>query len=492
MYALEEYKVSQDEIISLLKSLLKIKKENEWIEFKVDNDEPHMIGEYISALSNSATLCNKEHAYLIYGVDDKTKKIVGTTFNFNSAKKGNEPLYNWLYRKLNPQIDFDTYEIEYEGNKVLIFEIDKAKNYPVEFDHIAYIRVGQQKRKLVDYKEKEKKLWNMLNQTSFEDEIALSKLSKEDIFDLLEVSAYYKLLKLPLPETTDKVIDDFLEEGFLKELYGRLAITNLGVILFAKNVHRFKTISRKSIRLIQYKEKSKLDTIREIEYDEGYALCFEEILKNLDLLTPQNEHIGLALRTQIKMYPEIALRELIANAMIHQDFNISGTGILIELFSDRIEISNPGTPLISIDRFIDHNPISRNEKLASIMRRFNICEEKGSGIDKTIKSIELFQLPAPNFLEYDNGTKVILYEYKKLTEMNNDDKIRACYQHACLQYVLNEKMTNESLRKRFNIDKKNAAIASRMLSEAVSSGVIKEYQPNSNSRKYKSYLPYWA
>ena len=83
MYALEEYKVSHDEIISLLK----IKKENEWIEFKVDNDEPHMIGEYISALSNSATLCNKEHAYLIYGVEDKTKKIVGTTFNFYKYKK---------------------------------------------------------------------------------------------------------------------------------------------------------------------------------------------------------------------------------------------------------------------------------------------------------------------------------------------------------------------------------------------------------------------
>ena len=192
------------------------------------------------------------------------------------------------------------------------------------------------------------------------------------------------------------------------------------------------------------------------------------------------------------MYPEIALRELIANAVIHQDFTIQGASILIELFSDRLEISNPGSPLINIDRFIDHNPISRNEKLASIMRRFNMCEEKGSGIDKTIKSIELFQLPAPNFIEYDSGTKVILYEYKKLSEMSKEDKIRACYQHACLQYVSNEKMTNETLRTRFNIEKKNSAIASRLLADAVLSGVIKEYQPNSESRKYKSYLPYWT
>ena len=115
------------------------------------------------------------------------------------------------------------------------------------------------------------------------------------------------------------------------------------------------------------------------------------------------------------------------------------------------------------------------------MRRFKICEEKGSGIDKVIKSIEIFQLPAPNFLEYDNGTKVIIYSYKKLNEMDRDDKLRACYQHACLQYVSGEKMTNESLRARFNIEKKNAAIASRILSDATLSGLIKEYQPKRNS-----------
>ena len=488
----EEYNVSKEELENLLKLLLKLNTENEWIEFKLNNDEPHMIGEYISALANSAVLWNKDHAYLIYGVDDQSKKVLGTNFDFNNAKKGNEPLYNWLYRKLKPQVDFNAYEIYYNDKRVLIIEIDKATLYPIEFDKVAYIRIGQQKRKLCEYKEKEKKLWNTLNKTSFEEEITLSKLEVQDVFELLDVSAYYKMLGLSLPDNREKIIDDFIEEGFIKIIYGKLAITNLGAVLFARNIHQFKSITRKAIRLIQYKENNKFETIREINYDNGYAICFEEILKDLDLLTPQNEHIGLALRSQIKMYPAIALRELIANAMIHQDFTISGTSILIELFSNRIEISNPGIPLISIDRFIDHNPISRNEKLASIMRRFNICEEKGSGIDKVVKSIELFQLPAPNFLEYDNGTKVIVYSYKKLNEMDREDKLRACYQHACLQYVSGEKMTNESLRTRFNIEKKNAAIASRILSDAVLSGLIKEYQPNSESRRYKSYLPYWA
>ena len=94
MYTVEEYKVSEEELTNLLKSLLKLNTENEWIEFKVNNDNPSMIGEYISALANSAVLCNKEHAYLIYGVDDKSKEVVGTDFDFNNSKKGNEPLYN--------------------------------------------------------------------------------------------------------------------------------------------------------------------------------------------------------------------------------------------------------------------------------------------------------------------------------------------------------------------------------------------------------------
>ena len=118
------------------------------------------------------------------------------------------------------------------------------------------IKKKKKKRKLNDKKKKKKKLWNMLNKTSFEEEIALSKLEIEDVIDLLEISTYYKMLELPYPETKEKIIEDFMEEGFIKKIYGKLAITNLGAILFAKNVHQFKSISRKSIRLIQYKDKN--------------------------------------------------------------------------------------------------------------------------------------------------------------------------------------------------------------------------------------------
>lgn len=475
----------------LFEYLLK-NEECDWIEFKVNNSNPNEIGEYISALANSALLVNQDFAYYIFGVEDKTKNIVGTKCDFHKQKVGNEDIIPWLNRKLKPQVNFSILDLYIEEKKIIIIEISKARIYPIEFDNVAYIRLDSYKKKLSDLKEKEKELWDKLNQVNFEEEIAIKNIDPAEMRSFLNVDKYYELLKLPIPTDGNKIITDFIEEGLLCIYKGLLCITNLGAILFSKDISKVKSLNRKTVRLIEYKGINKFETIRDMEFKFGYAINFEEILKYIKVLLPQNEYIGTALRNEIVMYPELAIREILANALIHQDFDISGTGILIELYSDRMEITNPGNPLISIDRLIDHSPISRNEKLASLMRRFKICEEKGSGIDKVILSIELFQLPAPSFTKDKFSTKVILYSYKKLTEMSRDDKIRACYQHACLQYVSNKKMTNETLRKRFNIDSKNSAIASRLLNDAVESKFIKEYSPESGSRRYKNYIPYWG
>jgi predicted HTH transcriptional regulator len=207
---------------------------------------------------------------------------------------------------------------------------------------------------------------------------------------------------------------------------------------------------------------------------------------------PSNEFIGQAFRKEQKMYPELAVRELVANALLHQDLHTKGNGALVEIFSDRIEITNPGVPLINTLRFIDEPPQSRNEVMASLMTRLNMCEERGSGIDKVIFHVEVFQLPAPEFLVTENHTRAVLFAYKPLRDMSKEDKIRACYQHACLCYVSNREMTNSTLRQRFGIDDKNAAIASRIIGDAVESGLIRLHDPSSASRKHARYVPYWA
>jgi predicted HTH transcriptional regulator len=207
---------------------------------------------------------------------------------------------------------------------------------------------------------------------------------------------------------------------------------------------------------------------------------------------PVSEQIGKVLRVNTPMYSPLAIREFIANALIHQDFSIGGTSPMIEIFRTRIEITNPGKPLIDTLRFIDHSPRSRNEQLASMMRRMNFCEERGSGVDRAIEQCELYQLPAPDFMGEDDFTRVTLFAPKSMRQMNRDDKIRACYQHCCLQYIMGEKMTNETLRKRLDISPENYPIASRIISDTINDGFIKKYNEESSSRKYAKYIPNWA
>lgn len=269
-------------------------------------------------------------------------------------------------------------------------------------------------------------------------------------------------------------------------------MTNLGALLFAKRLSDFDGISRKAVRVVIYKGVNRIETIKEQPGSRGYAAGFEGLIAYLNDQLPRNEQIVSALRTEARMYPELAIRELVANAIIHQDLSIRGDGPMIEIFSDRIEITNPGQPLIDVLRFIDEPPQSRNEALASFMRRLKMCEERGSGIDKVVFQVELYQLPAPNFLVTENHTKVVLFSPRKLSSMDRKDKVRAAYQHACLRYVSNEMMTNASLRKRLSIDEKNYAIASRIIADAIHEALVKPFDPESASRKHARYVPFWA
>ncbi len=191
------------------------------------------------------------------------------------------------------------------------------------------------------------------------------------------------------------------------------------------------------------------------------------------------------------MFPKQALRELIANALVHQDFQASGTSVMIEMYDDRIEISNPGIPGISVERFIDEYR-SRNEMLADLMRRFGICEEKGSGIDKVIHAAEFYQLPAPDFRVGELRTTAVMFAHQDFTQMNREDRIRACYQHCALQYVSNKKMSNQSLRERFKLSETKAATVSLIISATKDADLIKADDAETQSQRYARYLPFWA
>lgn len=479
------------ELKSLIKELVTYSQETEWLEFKLNFHSNEEIGERISALANGACLNNKQDGFLIFGVEDKTHNITGTTFKVKTATRGKEELENWLIQRLDPRIDFKTYEFFYSDEvRISMFVIPASKNRPVKFMNQAFIRIGSYTRLLKDFPEKEAKIWNTKNIEKFEVRLAKEYIDEDAIISLLDTQTYFDLLKLPYPSNRLGVINKFISEKLIVKKNTKYSITNLGAILFAKNLDDFPDLKRKAIRVIVYKNNNKIETIREQIGGKGYVSGYQGLIDWVNSQLPANEEIGKAFRDDKRMYPEIAVRELLANAIIHQDFEEKGFP-MVEIFSDRIEITNPGTPLITPERFIDEYQ-SRNDTLADLMRRLGICEEKGSGIDKVIFYNEVYQLPAPEILIQEKHTKVIMYSYKSLNHMDKNDKIRACYQHCCLRYVSNDKMTNQSLRDRFKIEDKNAAIASRIIKEALIAKVIKEDDPESNSRKYKKYIPFWA
>ena len=477
----------------LLNKLISLPHETEWVEFKHNNINSEEIGEYLSALSNSAALHGEQTAYLVWGIQDDNHSIVGTIFKPRSEKIGNQELENWLATQVSPRINFKIHEFSVESKNIVLFEIPKAANIPVRFKNTEFIRVGSYKRLLKDFPEKERELWALFSREPFEKGIVLTNLTADQVLIHINYPAYFDATKQSLPDNRAGILARLSSESLIVKTSGnRFNITNLGGILFAKELRAFESLSRKAVRVVIYQGSNRIQTQREQTGSKGYAVGFERIIGFINDHIPQNEQIGQAFRQEVRMYPEIAIRELVANAIIHQDFNMSGTGPMIEIFTDRIEITNPGIPLIDTMRFIDEPPRSRNESLAAFMRRINVCEERGSGIDKVIDSVEIFQLPAPEFIVTGEHTKVILFAYKKLADMSKEDRIRACYQHACLRYVSNEKMTNSSLRTRFSIESKNYSIASRIIGDTVDIGLVKPYDPDSTSKKHAKYVPFWA
>jgi predicted HTH transcriptional regulator len=323
------------------------------------------------------------------------------------------------------------------------------------------------------------------------EEHSKTNLQSEQIVELLDTQTFFELLKRPYPTERTSVIDRLLQDRLIDEANGTYGIRRLGAVLLAKRLTDFADLERKVPRVIVYTGTSKLETRLDQTGTKGYAVGFQGLVRFVMNHLPQNEVIEDALRKEVKLVPEIVIRELVANALIHQDFAIGGTSVMVEIYSNRVEISNPGEPVVPVERFIDGYQ-SRNERLADLMRRMHICEEKSSGIDKVIHTVEVFQLPAPDFRAGHRRTVAILYGAKDFEDMGRDDRIRACYQHCALKWVMSEGMTNQSLRERFRLPEGKSAIVSQIIAVTMEVGLIKPDEKVGTSRKYARYLPFWA
>lgn len=485
---MEKQKQWEPRALELLKrSLEPLPQELNEIDWKVNfSEKGNRPAKHLSALANYS-----EGGFLVFGVSDEGKK---RGIDTKSCRDIVQKIGNLAREGLEPPIVVDTSVVEVGKSNLLFVFIKESETKPVHLRgnsiYESYTRSAGQTRKLT--KQEVARMISSSTGLTFETKLASGSLLKEEVVAKLDFSIYFDLLKKPLPSSTDSIIEILLADKLIKRASDGFYITNLGAILLAKELDDFEELKRRSIRLIQYRGKDRLERLKEITGHKGYAAGFVSLINYINALLPSNEFIKESLRNEVKLYPNLSLRELIANALIHQDFEIVGSSPVVEIFEDRIEVRNPGRPLVRTERFLDHPPRSRNEQLASLMRRFGMCEESGTGIDKIVSQCEVYQLPAPNFVVEDDHLIATLYAPRTLTKMDRADRIRACYLHACLRYVSKEVVTNASIRTRFKISKTNYPLASKILSETLEAKLIKQRDPSNKSRKHAQYVPHWA
>lgn len=428
-------------------------------------------------------IANEGGGHLVLGIADKAPRpVVGTRAFPNPVAMAEK-----LFEAVGFRVDIE--EVHHPAGRVLVFHIPsrpRGTAYHLEGQYL--MRSGES---VAPMSEDQLRRIFAEGKPDWLEETIKDDLDSGQVVELLDTQTFFELLKLPYPTERAGVIDRLLSERLIDRKGKSFSIRRLGALLLAKRLEDFPDLSRKAPRVVVYTGSSKLETRLDQPGTRGYAVGYQGLVGFVMNQLPQNEVIEDALRKEVKLVPELVVRELVANALIHQDFAVSGASVMVEIYSNRVEISNPGEPIVPVERFIDGYE-SRNERLADLMRRMGICEEKSSGIDRVIHMVEVYQLPAPDFRVGHRRTVVTIYGHRPFDEMGRDDRVRACYQHCCLRYVMGEKMSNQTLRERFRLDEHRAEAVSRIIRDCTDAGLIKLENPESGSKRYARYLPFWA
>lgn len=429
---------------------------------------------------------------LVFGIDN-----VGTAVGLDAQQTAQivNTLANLGRDAIEPPLAIDHAAQPFRGQTVLMVHVPEQSVKPVHrrgrpIDE-TWIRSGGTTRKA----SRQEVGALMLNSaTPCWEELRASRLIElDEVQRLLDLDSIAKLLQRPLPASPEDLASWVHDEGIAVPDGRGHFVTNFGAIAAARNLADFPGLERKRIRVIRYKGTNKVETIDEVPGQRGYAVGFEGLVGYLKRVLPHSEVIKQSLREEVVVYPEIALRELIANALIHQDFMVTGAGPMVEIYDDRIEFTNPGAllPGKKPDRLIGTTPESRNEKLASAFRRYRICEERGTGFQKIVRVIELFGLPPLMLAPQENAFKVTLGAPRAFSNMSTAERIEASYQHAVLQYLSSQTLTNTTLRQRFKLSEKARNQVTNLIGDSVGAGRIKR-KDSGSGKKFAEYVPYWA
>lgn len=454
--------------------------EDEHLEFK----EAKQQYDNTKLLRYCVALANEGGGHLVLGVTDKRPRRVVGTQAFQNRGEVTARILEALRMRVEVQ------ELMHPDGRVLVFSIPpRPAGTPLHHEGAYLMRAGEE---LVPMSPDQLRRILAEGGPDWFELPARTGASPDEVVALLDTQSFFELMGLPYPTHRDGVLARLAQERLVLDQADGWYITRLAAILLAKRLDAFSPeLARKAPRVVLYEGINKLTTREDKPGVRGYAVGFESLVDFVHSSAPLNRFVEQVVREEVKMFPRQAIRELVANALVHQDFEASGQSVMVEMYADRLEVSNPGQPPIKVERFIDEFR-SRNERLAELMRRMGLCEEKGSGIDKVVHLAEVYQLPAPDFRVSDTRTTAVLFAHQDFADMSKPDRIRACYQHCALKYVSNERMSNQSLRERFRLPESKAATASQVIGATKDAGLIKADESDTTSTRYARYLPFWA
>lgn len=343
--------------------------EREWFEFKENLFLVDHVGEYISALSNSAAMLGRKYGYLIWGVNDKTHEILGTNIDYNKSIN-NEPIKHYLARKLNPSISFDFEETTIDNKRVVILVIPAAKIVPTSFNDIRYIRIGSSKETLKKYPEREVRLFSIL---TFGLPTINNTASEYQDLTFIQLITYYGTKGIMLNETNFKTNLHLLISDGKYNIMAQLLSDNSYVPI--------------RVAIFEGKTKaSKLYSVKEFGY-KCLLYSLYEVLNYGEILNiPQaDENERIMERKEILLFNFDVYREAVINAFLHNEW-INLNEPMITFYSDRIEILPRGTlsPLQTLEGFYKGHSIPINDKLLNYFYKRYSCFNNRCCIRKII------------------------------------------------------------------------------------------------------------
>lgn len=485
--------ISDHMLAEIVKKLCQNNTELEHVEFKENLSDHERIAKTVCGIINALTRNQIARGYMIWGVTDTDHSIVGTAFNPWKKKVGNEEFELWLTKYIKPTPSLEFRELKINNCRLVVLIIFANPKNIAKFRHVPYIRIGSNTRKLGDFSTIEREMWERVIDNDYEMLPAKSNLSRAEVFSLLDYDAFYAMRRKSVPVEVDLVFEESIRCGIVSDNHDTTYnISNFGALLYAKDLDSFPALSGKSVRIITYIGNSKIDARQEYRSHGGYIVDFNRMVLEILNSTISREVLGSdGIRHIEYQYPEVTLRELLANMLVHQDLYKKTMSPMVEIFTNRIEFTNLGKPLVPIERIVDYPPQTRNENLAKEFYRTGICERRGSGWDKIADEAKRYKFPAPTITAIDDTTNVTLSPHRVLADMTYAERMWSIYIYACLLWSNKEYLTNALVRELFDISENNKSMASLLINQAQKEKLITIFDENAGARSRK-YMPAYA